>query len=256
MRRRRAARRNPGKEQRLAVWAYNLLDEIWDQIMAVGGPELMPIRVNPVVEEYGSGFFGVALPTASRKWTLKLTVDDGEAALYSALHALGLSPKLEGIARATAVFNTCQRRSFMASSKPVFLYWRETATIMGMESYVRLGKEQPPHLAVHAKNVIIDTIDAVRGTRSTTVRKAALHKLVAAKLTRVAGVELEALAEDGFLVTDVHLGNWGIVPRAPDRLTLMDPGLVRFTTAKAERLVALHPPEPLATAAARLALVG
>lgn len=246
--RRKRTRRNP-------VWSWDLIDVLWDQILAVGGPDLMPIRINPV-QEYGSGFWGVAMPTVGGRWTLKLTADQSEAYLYSVLHGTGLSTKLQGIARGTAVFDTGLKRAHMGSGKPLYLYWREAASHMDDEAYAKLKGEQPPHRVVHARNVIIDTLDVVRSSsRSFAERAEALHKLVAAKLTRTAGVELEALAQDGILVADVHLGNWGIVPRAPDRLTLIDAGMVVYNTAGRFQ-VSKYPPELLSKAAGRLVSAG
>lgn len=69
----RRTRRNP-------EWSWALLDDIFPRIQASVPEELWPVVKNPVVvEEYGAGFYGVAMPTRDRRFVFKLTTDPGEA---------------------------------------------------------------------------------------------------------------------------------------------------------------------------------
>lgn len=242
----RKLRRNP-------AWSWNFLDGIWEELLTVGGPKMMPIRRNPVVEEYGEGFWGVAMPCVDRSWTLKLTTDASEAFFVAILHGVGLSGSVRGLVRTTNAFDTERFVARQSRKMPVYLYWREAAEFMDADAWRVLAQSEPKHRIDHARNVIIDALDLTRGHgRDPADIRKGISKLTGAKLTRAAGAELRALAVDGVLVTDVHLGNWGIVARAPDQLTMVDPGMVRFTGA-AKTLLKQHPPRSLPeVAAARL----
>ncbi len=48
--------------------------------------------------------------------------------------------------------------------------------------------------------------------------------------------DLLRFMQKGIVVTDINLGNWGIMPRRPKALTLIDPGHVVYLTAKAKSI--------------------
>jgi len=238
-------------------WSWQFLDYIWDDLLIVGGPKMMPIlsnpRRNPVVHDYGEGYWGVAMPCVDRKWTLKLTTDRSEAHFVALLHGLGLASQVQGLVRTTDAFNTERKVPRNSVNVPVYLYWREAVEFMGDEAWAYMKAHAPEHRFVHARNVIIDALNRARIDGATLDDAAAgIAKLTGAKLTRVAGAELRALSDDGILVTDVNLNNWGILPRAPDQLTMVDPGLVRYSEA-AKALSRQHPPRSLREAAQTLA---
>lgn len=116
-----AARPNP-------PWSNSLLARYWDRLARVAGPEMMPETTRtrgPIgikAREYGTGAYGVALPTRRPGWVLKLTTDASEAQFASA--ALAHEPWPAGVVRYHAAVALPATRQ----GRKVFALWREEAS--------------------------------------------------------------------------------------------------------------------------------
>lgn len=204
-------------------------------------------RVNPRVTEYGSGLYGVAMPTLDPRWTFKITRDRTEAAFVNAVRRLGLRCSLRGIVRCSPVYETEPTRGRKEASARTFVYWREAASTTGDDAYLRLGQLRHGRLmtmVTQAKKRIEQAMDIFADDNVDITPEsydAALAYFEVNPLLAETGEDLRRLAAYGILVTDTHLGNWGIIPRRPTRLTLIDPGLVRFMTPEARDAIGSYP---------------
>jgi hypothetical protein len=230
-------RRNPD-------WSWSLLDAIWDKLKRRLGPnhqDLMPVAVddplpaltNPVVHEFGTGKWGVAMPTRNPRWACKITRDWSEAQLVNCLRKLRRNCTLRGIVRTSPVYE-CEQD---AGGDPVFVYWRERAALTGDDAWDEFANGTRRTMALQAYNRVIDALYVIRSTdTSTSEYKAAVANLLKNPFLAETGEDLLELASEGVLVTDLNLNNWGVIPRRSNRMTLIDPGLVRYLTPAAKRL--------------------
>jgi len=242
MRSRKRTRRNPD-------WSWNLLDDIWPQLQARVSERLMPIPEqilvearNPRVREHGEGFFGVVMPTHDPRWVFKLTRDASEAHFVNAIRRMGLRCSLTGIARYSPVYNTGLAQPSSTSSGQVYALWREAADVAGIGVWEAFANTPRRTMAKHAAGRVRDLIDALRDFHAERSKKTLQQARIMLQgcaqngLLADAAEDLLALMNKGIVVTDVHLGNWGVVPRRPKVLTLIDPGMVVYLTGKARTL--------------------
>jgi hypothetical protein len=229
----RGSPRNGKAIHRNPQWSHSILDAIWDDLLAVGGPNLMPIPKNPPVVELGTGAFGVAMPTVGGDLVLKMTTDFEEARFVHAAANLGMNGTWEGIVRTSEVFSTSKKLHQSGFGHPVFVYWREIAFEMGYHVFDQLAQTHSRMDAAVAKHLIGEALQALRDGDAATI-PTTLRDMTNSEITRDAGAELLTLLEMGIMVTDIHQNNWGILERSPDQLVLMDPGRVVFTSEAAQ----------------------
>lgn len=246
MRNRRRTRSNP-------QWSWDVLDKIWPRLQELVPDRLMPIeeriempkavnpgrrRRNPQVKEYGSGHYGVVMPTKDPRWVFKLTTDRSEAQFINAVRKLGSICSLNGICRYSTVYDTGLRQA-KSSAQRIYAVWREAADVAGEDVWTWFANSPRKNFARAARNAIYDGLDALRsdgeGIEYLAAAEVALRSWNTTMLADTAD-DLLNLMGAGIVVTDVHLGNWGIVPRRPKLLTLIDPGMVRFVTPEAKEL--------------------
>lgn len=261
---RNRTRRNP-------EWSWDFLDTIWARLKArtAGHPDLMPIedaaavaatdnsgsgpasakvygnprrsRSNPRVKEYGTGYYGVVMPTHNPKWVFKITRDASEARFINAIRNLGMSCSVKGLARVSPVYRA--GRTYHKGNKsevPTFAYWRESADHVDIEAYDAMRRTRRT-MTDQAEIRILKALDGVRtaadkvgGHVLAGVAELAYADMLLNPLLAESGADLVKLAQIGIVVTDIHLGNWGVVPRRANRLTLIDPGQVVFASETAE----------------------
>jgi hypothetical protein len=238
LRRRLRTRRNP-------KWSWDYLDDHWANLKRRIPPQFMPVeeadpakaetvrlvrssarasaRANPRVAEYGSGHFGVAMPTHNPRWICKITRDESEALLVNALRVLGLGCKLKGLARCSPVY---------AMDSFTYIFWRESATVAGDDVWGYLADRSSRERAVRLTNKVFNAVDRLRnGWDDPDERDAAYRSLESAPELEAAGHDLRMLASHGIYPTDIHEGNWGILPRRPGQASLLDPGNVEWDVA-------------------------
>ena len=252
-------RRNP-------QWSWSLLDLIWTKLRKrCGSDDLMPIevtmeeitrrgadtrrdesavapwnrrsvrttvRANPMVREHGSGYHGVVMPTRNPKWVFKITRDVSEAKFWNLLRLLGKQCSIVGIAKCSPVYRVPIRLTGMAPyHSTAYVLWREAADVAGSETWVRLaeGRETMSRQAIVR---VQQALDLLRGDFEQDAAQAYQFYLKNPMLESTGLDLLEILAATGVIVTDIHLNNWGIVPRRPRKATLLDPGEVHFTDSR------------------------
>ena len=253
------ARKNP-------QWSWDALDEVWAALEDRAPADLMPIpeaatviirkrpvsawaastRRNPQVREYGSGYFGVVMPTSNPEWVFKLTTDQSEAHFINAIRNLGLSCRLNGIARYSPVYNTGIREIRDGESgETIYAVWRESATVAGEDVWVHLNRTSRRTMAQQAERRIASSLDVLRGDAGQgygyrndkdwiAAAKASLLDWDRNPLLADTADDMLTLMEKGLVVTDINLSNWGLVPRRGSKLTLIDPGMVQFKTNNAK----------------------
>lgn len=230
-RRRLRTRRNP-------KWSWDYLDDHWAAIKQRVPAQFLPIeeadpsraetvrlvrssaRANPRVAEYGSGHYGVAMPTHNPRWLCKITRDESEALLVNALRILGINCKLKGLARCSPVY---------ALDSFTYIFWRESATVAGPAVWEYLADRSSMERTKRLTNRVFNAVDRLRNFwQDPEERDAAYRSLETSPELEAAGHDLRLLESYGIYPTDIHEGNWGIVPRRPNQATLLDPGQVEW----------------------------
>ncbi len=240
--------RNRQRTRRNPEWSFDLLDRIWSRLQARVPEALMPIpeeavvpvRSNPRVREYGSGHYGVVMPTRDPRWVFKLTTDVSEAHFINAIRNMGMRCSLRGICRYSAVYDVGERQPSRSSSGRTYAVWRESADIAGEDTISAFDGTPRATMAAQAWRRIAHTLDYLREVYAQGTNRALLEAKRALQDCKQNGMILET-AEDllhllgkGIVVTDINLSNWGVVRRRPKVLTLIDPGMVVFLTPKAK----------------------
>jgi hypothetical protein len=186
------------------------------------------------------------MPTRNRRWVFKLTLDRSEAGFINAVRRFRMQCSLRGICRYSPVYDTGITMPHSHSSNArVFAVWREAADVAGDDVWVDLAKTPRRTMGRQAEQRIIQGLDRLRGDdeagrqfRTVKDWQRGSRAGVAAwrnnPLLIDTADDLMDLMDRGVYVVDVHLGNWGIVPRRPKLLTLIDPGQVQFTTNRAK----------------------
>jgi hypothetical protein len=254
VRRRLPARRNPG-------WSHDYLDEIWGDLKRRLGREhqdLMPVAIddelpaltnprrrrNPVVHEYGTGNWGVAMPTRNPRWLFKLTRDHSEAMFVNLMQSLHRNCALEGIVRTSPAYE-CQpavRSAHGSSSRRAYVYWREAATVTGDDAWNAFDGTSRQQMAGMAYNRVRDTLDRMRDYANDPTEgadeavDAALVGMAKNPMLMRTAADLAALKAMDVYVTDLNLNNWGVIPRRSRAYTLIDPGGVIYENDTVLRL--------------------
>ena len=69
------------------AWSNAAVTRRWNAIERLVGRAHMPLRSGAKLKEYGTGRYGVALPTATKGVVLKVTTDESEALVAAWLAA-------------------------------------------------------------------------------------------------------------------------------------------------------------------------
>lgn len=146
-------------------WSNTVLTSHWDQILAIGGPDLMPrhtkARKRIKAEEFGAGHYGVVMPTVTPGIVMKLTSDGTEARFVEWVLRTGFGKDQPGLIPYVKIG---QVHGTSKSSRNVYVLWRAEAEEVGKafdrrggvsyddrivtEAYVRLSRFQvAAHLA-------------------------------------------------------------------------------------------------------------
>jgi len=108
-------------------WSTAAVKKRWKAIERLVGAARMPVPSGEKLREFGSGRYGVALPTRTKGLVLKITTDASEA--YA---AAWLAPKPPtGIVRYSKVIELRQTHR----GRTIYLLWREEATYVGGVGY-------------------------------------------------------------------------------------------------------------------------
>ncbi len=114
-------------------WSNDILTSQWDQILAAGGASLMPkhtkARTKIKAEEFGTGHYGVVMPTVTPSIVMKITSDSDEADFITwvTLHTQfgkdhpGLIP----------YYRIAQLHGSQRLKRDVFVLWRAEAEDVG-----------------------------------------------------------------------------------------------------------------------------
>lgn len=143
-------------------WSNEILTSQWDQILAAGGPDLMPrhtkARTRIKAEEFGTGSYGVVMPTMTPGVVMKLTSDADEAAFVKwivehpefAKDLPGLIPYFKIV----PLYDTAYRRDInppiKKSGRDVFVIWRAEAEKVGKAFDGRGGKSYEDRIQADA----------------------------------------------------------------------------------------------------------
>lgn len=123
--RNRSERAMSSRLRRNPEWVDQTLSRRWEKLSSLVEPSWLPVERGGVMQEYGCGAFGCALPTGDDKIVLKITTDMSEAAFASAALAIGAFPP--GIVEYYLVLGLPDRYA----DKPVYLLWRQAADNVG-----------------------------------------------------------------------------------------------------------------------------
>jgi hypothetical protein len=119
-------------------WVDKTMTKVWDRIAAAAPePSWVPrhlIRQNDTIRvtELGCGHYGCVMPTADPHVVCKLTSDPTEGTFIAA--AMSLSDAPDGLVKYFKIYAIPDTKH---ARRPVFVLWRETATVVGMESIRR-----------------------------------------------------------------------------------------------------------------------
>jgi hypothetical protein len=135
-------------------WSATLLNKHWPAIYARVGTALMPVATNEHPDyahwkkmndytmldkwakkkyrgfkEYGSGHYGVVMPTNTPGIVCKVTTDASEAAFIAAYLSIKTNARPNGIVRYHQLFALPET----SKGRPVFILWRDEATAVGVD---------------------------------------------------------------------------------------------------------------------------
>lgn len=137
-------------------WSNDILTSQWDQILAAGGPEWMPkhtkARTRIKAEEFGTGHYGVVMPTMTPGVVMKLTSDKTEADFVSWVLREKFGKDRPGL---IPYLKIAQIHGVKKSNREVFVLWRAEAEKVG-EAFVTY--KHPDAYVRHASNVAADRL--------------------------------------------------------------------------------------------------
>ncbi len=180
-------------------WVDRHLRQTWAVLSAEVPANLLPQQL-PIeafsVEEYGCGYFGCVMPTASSSLVVKITTDESEA--WFAYVAMQLAKRDDwppGIVRYHKVLKLEGRTH---KRRPIYLLWRDEAWDVGFLSGLYGSRRDPHDLELTGYiNLITNLMEYDRWTALalTRMRKASDPKKLVQQALRLEQDAWQAVAE-------------------------------------------------------------